>query len=194
MFTEINKQAPAAAVVACNTVTATAIDYLRKKYDFPIIGIQPAVKPAAAVGHCTVLATPATANSAALKNLVEKYGNNRTTVIACPGLAHYIENNIFNINETEVLKILPAAKTDGIVLGCTHYAFVKEIIAKKYNCPVYDGVEGTAARLCRVLELNDNLPTQNLQKSEAFFVGGDTKKNESVYKLLCVGQGGNRTR
>ncbi|MDE5729428.1 MAG: aspartate/glutamate racemase family protein [Clostridia bacterium] len=192
IFFEISKQNPSAAVVACNTVTATCAGYLRAKYDFPIIGIQPAVKPAAAAGSCTVLATAATANSAALKELVVRFGNGRTEVIGCPQLAAYIENNIFNIEESKVAAILPQeVKTDGVVLGCTHYAFIKEIIAKKYGCPVYDGIDGTAARLCRILGISDHPPAKTLPPpAKVTFTGGDEAKNAEIFRLLGVAHGG----
>lgn len=191
IFLEIAKRNPSAAVVACNTVTATCIDYLRAKYGFPIIGIQPAVKPAAAAGSCTVLATVATAQSAALSELVLRFGNGRTEVIACPQLAAYIENNIFNIDEKEVTAILPEIKADGVVLGCTHYAFVKEIIAKKYGCSVYDGIEGTAARLCRILGISDHQPLEMAKlPAKTAFIGGDEDKNARIFKMLCEKRGG----
>jgi len=192
IFCKIAKQKPSAAVVACNTVTATCIGYLREKFDFPVIGIQPAVKPAAAVGRCTVLATEATAHSAALKQLVAKFGNGRTEVVACPNLAAYIENNIFNIEESGVLSVLPEidSRTEGVVLGCTHYAFVKDIIAKKYGCAVFDGVEGTAARLCRILGIDDHLPeTACKVTAKAAFIGGDAQKNAEIFGLLCGADG-----
>ncbi|MDE7439915.1 MAG: glutamate racemase, partial [Clostridia bacterium] len=117
-FYEISKLNPIAAVVACNTVTARCIDYLRNKYQFEIIGIQPAVKPAAAVGgKCLVLATPSTADSKPLHDLIEKCGLGRTEVVACPDLAQYIENNIKNIDADYIKSILPKIDCSTVVLG-----------------------------------------------------------------------------
>lgn len=191
IFLKIAKQNPAAAVVACNTVTAVCIGHLRAKYNFPIIGIQPAVKPAAAVGGCTVLATPATVRSAALKELVAKFGNGRTEVVACPQLAAYIESNIFNIEENKVMAILPGIEVDCAVLGCTHYNFVKKIIAKKYGCPVYDGIDGTAARLCGILGISGHKPDEDSQTpAKVAFIGGDENKNSRIFQLLGEKHGG----
>ena len=172
---------PAVAVVACNTVTAECIRFLRQKYSFPIIGIQPAVKPAAKkYKDCVVLATPATANSVAVKNLVEEYGGGHTRVIACPDLAAYIENNIFNLERKEVERFLPEIKCDSIVLGCTHYIYVSDVISAFYNCPVFDGIDGTANRFEKILGVADNATERN----EITFFGGDYLKNSRVFSCL----------
>lgn len=181
-FSLMNHLNPAAAVVACNTVTAECIAFLRRKYAFPIIGIQPAVKPAAASHKkCAVLATPATANSRSLKNLVEEYGGGHTEVIPCPDLAAYIEKNIFNLDRKEVERLLPKLECDCIVLGCTHYIYVSEVISNFYNCPIFDGIEGTANQFEKILGISDH---QCVQRSEITFIGGNYAKNAKVYSLL----------
>lgn len=181
-FEFMNLLNPAAAVVACNTVTAECISFLRQKYSFPIIGIQPAVKPAALKHkNCVVLATPATANSIAIKSLVEKYGRGHTRVIACPDLASYIENKIFNINPKEVETLLPDIGCDSIVLGCTHYIYISEIISSYYNCPVFDGVEGTVNRFEKIIGVSGNTVTE---RSEITFFGGDYIKNSRIFNYL----------
>lgn len=183
-FEEIEKINPSAAVLACNTVTARCAVYLRKKYSFPIVGIQPAVKPAAAAGgRCVVLATPATARSASVKELVEAYGNGNTQVVACPALAAYIEEHIFRLDFSQAAKLLPAVKADSIVLGCTHYIFLKELVKRFYGCPVYDGLMGTARRLRAVL----GNPPQDKSREEIVFCGGDADKNRRVYDMLVDG-------
>ena len=187
IFSEIEKLNPDAAVVACNTVTAQCIDYLRNKYKFEIIGIQPAVKPAAASGSCLVLATPSTADSTSVHRLVEEYGEKRTQVVACPDLAAYIEQNIENLQREGVESFLPAAKADSVVLGCTHYIFAKDIIQNYYNCPVFDGIAGTAARLREKLGIFDHSAprAQNIG-----FMGGDTAKNKRIFRLLLTSKEG----
>lgn len=173
---------PAAAVVACNTVTAGCVGYLREKYHFPIIGIQPAVKPAALKSSdCVVLCTPSTAKSRSLENLVEKFGKSRTRILACDGLAAYIENNIFNMEKEEVEKLLPNAQCDGVVLGCTHYAYAADIISARYGCPVYDGADGTAARLCKILGICDH---RGVSSQKIMFSGGNTRLNRDVFGFL----------
>ncbi|HBN13315.1 MAG TPA: hypothetical protein DD415_06840 [Clostridiales bacterium] len=187
IFGEIEKLSPSAAVVACNTVTAQCIDYLRGKYSFEILGIQPAVKPAIADGgRCLVLATPATAESASLKQLIDKLGARNITVAACDKLAAYIEKNIGNFDTKEVKAMLPRFKAESVVLGCTHYIFVKEIIKDFYNCPVYDGIDGTATNLKRILGISDH-PSSRAQKIS--FIGGDEAKNRRVFGMLLKQSG-----
>lgn len=173
---------PAAAVVACNTVTAECISFLRQKYKFPVIGIQPAIKPAAFKHkNCVVLATPATANSVAINKLVEEYGRGHTRVVACPDLAAYIENNVFSLDRKEVVKMLPKVDCDSIVLGCTHYIYILEIVSSFYNCPVYDGVEGTANQFERIIGAPNNATADY---SEITFFGGDFIKNSRVFSQI----------
>ena len=182
VFKEISKTNPAAAVVACNTVTAHCIDFLRNKYDFPIIGIQPAVKPAVETGgKCLVLATPSTVNSESFKNLLERYGNSNTQVVACDKLAYYIEQNILNLSADGIENLLPKYKADTVVLGCTHYVLAKKIIQSYYDCPVFDGIVGTADHLKEILGIYDH----NGQRAQKIaFSGGDSYKNRKVFNYL----------
>ncbi|MDE6613311.1 MAG: aspartate/glutamate racemase family protein [Clostridia bacterium] len=185
-FREIEKHNPVAAVVACNTVTARCIDFLRGKYKFEIVGIQPAIKPAAEKGSCLVLATPATAVSCAVLELIKNYGRDRTQVYACPDLAAYVENNVFNLSANHVKSLLPNVKTDAVVLGCTHYVFCKDVIADFYGCAVFDGIEGTAVRLCKILGNFDH-KVPRAQKID--FSGGDTVKNRQIFNALLIKNG-----
>lgn len=182
VFEEIAKTNPASAVVACNTVTANCIDFLRTKYEFPILGIQPAVKPAVENGgKCLVLATPATVQSESFKKLLKKYGGGNTEVFACGKLAYYIEQNILNLSENDVKGLLPKYKADAVVLGCTHYVLAKKIIQSFYNCPVFDGISGTADHLKEKLGICDH----NGQRAQKIaFSGGDSYKNRKVFNYI----------
>lgn len=126
-----------AIVVACNTATAAAIDVMRREYDLPIIGMEPAVKPAAAAsrnGIIGVLATVGTLKSAQFAALLEAYGRNVKVVTqGCVGLVECIERGELDGSETRALlekylKPLLDEGADTIVLGCTHYPFVKPLI------------------------------------------------------------------
>lgn len=183
-FSEISKLKPAAAVIACNTVTAHCVEYLRNNYPFEIIGIQPAIKPAAAMGgKCLVLATPSTAESESLKSLVEKFGGGRTAVVPCPDLAYYIEQNIEKLSAEGVKSLLPDIKADSVVLGCTHYVFAKDIIKNHYNCPVFDGIEGTARNLAQKIGRNDHF---DKRAQKITFFGGEVVKNRVVFSRLMM--------
>lgn len=126
-------------VVACNTATAAAAEYLRGQYAIPIIAMEPAVKPAAQAtktGVIGVLATSGTLQSAQFAALLEHYGQQVQVVTqACHGLVECIERGDLTGAETEVLlsryvQPLLAAHADTIVLGCTHYPFVRPLIEK----------------------------------------------------------------
>jgi glutamate racemase len=126
-----------ALVVACNTATAAAIDDMRAKYTLPIIGMEPAVKPAAAAtknGVIGVLATVGTLKSAQFAALLETYGRNvEVATQACIGLVECIERGELNTETTRELLnkyLSPLLKegADTIVLGCTHYPFVRPLI------------------------------------------------------------------
>ena len=185
IFEKIAKHNPSAAVIACNTVTAQCAAILREKYDFPIIGIQPAVKPAAAVARkCLVLATPLTASSASVAELVTRFGNGITQVIACPELASYIEQNIFDLDEGIILKMLPDVEADAVVLGCTHYSYIYKYVQKRYGCKIYDGLEGTARHLGSVLGISEKKHNKAGDFDRVTFIGGDEKKNRAVFSYL----------
>lgn len=181
-FAFIGQFSPDAAVIACNTVTAECIEELRKEYSFPIVGMQPAVKPAAAHGtEILVLATPATAASPSLAALVERFGRGITRVVPCSDLAAEIERNIFSPDKGRVFKLLPEFECDGVVLGCTHYIYAADLISEFYGCPVYDGVEGTLNRIDRILAPHG---APEGPGGSVSFYGGDVAKNFKIYSFL----------
>ncbi|MBD5585104.1 MAG: glutamate racemase [Clostridia bacterium] len=180
-FKKIASLDPAAVVIACNTVTAMCAEKLRSKYSFPIVGIQPAVKQAVKGGNsCAILCTPATAGSKSLKELVQNYGEGRCRVVACPYLASYIEENIFNLDEKELFSLLPDISADAVVLGCTHYAFVQKMIENIYHKPIFNGYEGTSNRLLSVLGKNCG-GNSSFKVPDITFCGGDEEKNKNVF-------------
>ncbi len=155
-----------AAVVACNTATALCVEELRALYSFPIIGVEPAVSLAAKEGgEIFVLCTRATFESARYHALCrrasERYPSARIYSYACDFLAGEIEKNLGK-GEVDFTGYLPRGSPQTVVLGCTHYPYVKEQIEGFYRCKVLDGNEGIARRLKKVLE-GENSPenTQN---------------------------------
>ncbi len=126
-----------AIVVACNTATAVAVEHLRTLFSLPIIAIEPAVKPAVTrtlSGTVGVLATAATLASARYAALLARYGERaRVVAQACPGLVEQVEQGAWDRAETLALvrryvEPLVAAGADQIVLGCTHYPFLRTLI------------------------------------------------------------------
>lgn len=148
-----------AVVLACNTVTAVCIDELRKKYSFPIFGTEPAVLQACQQGgEVFVLTTKATNVSARFRALCQRAQEKNKDVtlrlIACDGLAGAIEDHLFD-SAYDYSAFLPTGKPSAVVLGCTHYIYLKEAIKKRYGCAVFEGNEGVAKRLEKTLIFQD---------------------------------------
>ncbi|MDJ0755082.1 MAG: glutamate racemase [Ardenticatenaceae bacterium] len=131
-------QGAAVVVVACNTATAAAVDYLRRTFpDTPIVGMEPAVKPAAAAtqnGKIGVLATAGTFQSQRYSALLSRFA--RELVVLenpCPGLVEQIERGASGADKTRQLlqQFLTPMVDEGIdtlILGCTHYPFARPLI------------------------------------------------------------------
>jgi glutamate racemase len=124
-------------IVACNTASAAAIEVLRERFAVPIVALEPAVKPAIALtitGKIAVLATPSTADSQRLRTLIERYGSGYDIrPVGVPGLADCVEAGEVEGPAVEALlaERLRDQRADGvdvIVLGCTHYPFVRGVI------------------------------------------------------------------
>ncbi|MHC6181454.1 glutamate racemase [Clostridium sp. JNZ X4-2] len=153
-----------ALVIACNTATSAAIIDLRKRYSkyMPVIGIEPALKPAVEFnrkGKIVIMATPMTLSEKKFNNLMRRYDKNSIIKpLPCPGLVELIEQGIIEGKEIEdYLKVkLDPLKDNGIaavVLGCTHYPFIRKSISKVLddNVPIIDGSKGTVEQLKRQL-------------------------------------------
>lgn len=126
-------------VVACNTATAIAIEALRSHWpDWALVGVEPGIKPAAAAsrtGRIGVLATPATLRSPRYASLVERHAAGCEVIpVPCAGLAAAIEReDTAEINRLldEYCAPLATGRVDTVVLGCTHYPFVSQEIARR---------------------------------------------------------------
>lgn len=184
-----------AIVVACNTATAAAIDELRETFDIPIIGMEPAVKPAAEAsrnGVIGVLATVGTLKSAQFAALLESYGRNVKVVTqACVGLVECIERGELDTPETKALirqytMPLLAEGADTIVLGCTHYPFVKEAIREIVgeNISLIDTGAAVAKQLKRQLVEKDLLSTSQEKPEVHFWTNSEAENAEQVIEAL----------
>ncbi len=127
-------------VIACNTATAAAADFLRSSLTVPVVGMEPAVKPAAAVtktGKVGILATVGTLSSARFAALLTRFegdGSVEFLMQPCPGLPEAVEEGRTNTPETRALVekyVLPLRTrgADTLVLGCTHYPVLRDLIA-----------------------------------------------------------------
>jgi len=149
-------------VVACNTATAAAISALRQRHPgIPVVGVEPGVKPAAASSksrHIAVLATEITARSERLRQLIRDHaGQVRVQVEPCPGWATRVEMLELSRDEfaAEVeAKVAPLlqAGVDRVVLGCTHYSFIKPLLAPLLanRAEVVDVADAVARQVVRL--------------------------------------------
>jgi glutamate racemase len=128
-------------VIACNTATAAAAEYLRANLSVPVVGMEPAVKPSVAVtrtGKVGILATVGTLSSARFAALLTRYdANGAVNFITqpCPGLPEAVEEGRTDTPETRALveqyvRPLLEQGADTLVLGCTHYPVLRPLIAE----------------------------------------------------------------
>ena len=167
-----------AIVIACNTATSAGVDFLRGKYDFlPIIGIEPAVKPAvlhfADGKRVLVVATPITVNGEKLKKLIETYDTDGIVdKVALSELVNFAEKGIFDTDIivpylNEALKNFNPDDYGVLVLGCTHFNFFKDSF--KIVMPgvqIIDGSTGSASYLKTRMKEEGLLATQEDQAEE----------------------------
>ncbi len=167
-------------VVACNTASAAALKHLRARFRMPIVGMEPAVKPAALntrTGKVGVIATPATFQGEPYARLLARYGKGIEVISrACPGLVEIVERGDLRSAATkrklhECLDDMVSGGMDQIVLGCTHYPFLKEAIEEVVGdgVQVIDPSPAVAAQTKRVLE-RENLLRPKEEPGERVFL------------------------
>ncbi len=160
-------------VVACNTASGAAIDDLRETFTLPIVGLEPAVKPAAAsteVGRIAVLATPATLRTERFHRLVDRHATGVELLkVPCPGFVELVESgevdgpNAMRV-VSEALAPVVEARVDRVVLGCTHYPFLAGLISAVLGdgVRILDSGEAVARQVERVLAQNDLLASEEV--------------------------------
>lgn len=180
-----------ALVIACNTATGVAAQALRERLQIPVIGMEPALKPASEMRHggsILVMATPVTLSQPKFLRLMGQYGEG-AIALPCPGLMEFVERGALHGSALhayleDLFAPFRGRQIDCVVLGCTHYVFLREEIRSFFpdTTQVIDGNGGTIRQLKRRLEENGVLRTsgegvvvfetslsdpQNLQKMRA---------------------------
>ncbi|MBE7645951.1 glutamate racemase [Tenacibaculum finnmarkense genomovar ulcerans] len=180
-------------VVACNTATTNAIEYLRRNYPIPIIGIEPAIKTASIqtkTGTIGILATQGTLNSRLFEKtaasinsdivIMEQVGN---------GLVELIENGkMYSAEMTKLLKkhlsLMLSSKCDCIVLGCTHYPYlipqIKKIVGNTVH--IIDSGEAVAKQTKKILVENNLINTSKINTYNTFYVNKDKSVLDIILK------------
>lgn len=184
-----------AIVIACNTATAAAAHTLRVKFNqHPIIGMEPAVKPAVAAtqsGVVGVLATVGTLESARFAALLEKYaGRVKILTQGCPGLVELVERgDLHSIEARHLIERytapLLAQGADALILGCTHYPFLAPLIREVVGTQIT--LVDTGAAVARHLQqrIHTELPTRITgNASTQFFSSGEVEPATRIMSAL----------
>ena len=193
---ELLRSGAKAVVIACNTATSAAAAELRAAYpDTVIVGIEPALKPAAACqpgSTVLVMATPMTLREEKFLLLRAKWsGDSHIIDLPCHGLAEMIEQGITQGPELEayledLFKDVPRQQITAVVLGCTHYPHIRSAIASFFrpDVRIFDGGEGTARETCRRLREAGLLnPAETSGRVKMINTAG-SEMAELCYKLL----------
>ena len=182
-----------AIVIACNTATSASAATLRAAHpDVPIVGIEPALKPAARAlphGRILVMATEVTLRLDKYHELARAWGGECEVIsVPCPGLAARIERGKLNAPDlTEMIRGFVgeyAGSVDAVVLGCTHYPFVRSQIAKVLgpNVRFFDGGAGTARQLRARLDAEGLLALREREGRVEFASSLDTPEELELYR------------
>lgn len=183
-------------IIACNTATTAAINYLRKKLPgVSFIGVVPPVKPAAEqnrTGHFIILSTKATQKSKYLKQLINKFAKNKVVYnLFCPGLVKIIEKGktggkkVNNLLKKCLKSALKDPKVDILATGCTHYPFARGAILSlfpqkiKFIEPSLD----VARQVKRVLK-QKNIFSEKKETDKFFTTGVPHSFEKSFQKLI----------
>jgi glutamate racemase len=181
-------------VAACNTASGAALEDLRQVLTIPVVGLEPAVKTGAALtrnGKVGVMATAGTLTSARFARLVRDHGQGiEVRSQPCPGLADLIEEghldgDVLNARLEELTQPLKRAGVDTVVLGCTHYAFVREPLARVLGPDVrlVDSAPAIARRTEHMLR-QDGLGASGSAGTFTVLTTGDPRKVAPVVARL----------
>ena len=180
-------------VVACNTATAVAIKHLRERYPtIPFVGLEPAVKPAVLTtktGIIGVLATERSLQGDHFRKAEEKYGSEVQILKAVgEGFVEAVERNEEHTADTEALvrkMVLPLveAGADKIVLGCTHYPFLRDVIERIVGegVEVIDSSEAVARRVVTLLDENGMRAEEDAVPTYKFLTFADDEYRERLF-------------
>ena len=190
------------AVVACNTASAFSLDYLREHYgdNFPIIGLVPALTPAVLQSKSktvAVLATPATFRGQLIKDVVDKFAQpSGVTVIpvTCLDLVPFVESGAQMsaaclATLKDILQPVVDQGADYLVLGCTHYPFLKIAIQSIFGqkLTLIDSGLAVARQTARILIKNELLFEQNHDgdvRIECYVSGNNAESLRPILQLL----------
>ena len=189
---ELTKRDVKAVVIACNTATSAYAEIIRaQRPDLIIVGMEPALKPAHFARHggqVLVLATDATLRLEKFERLMALYGSDVVPVVG-KGLVELVEGGRAGTPEAEehlrrLLEPYMGRQIDAIVLGCTHFPFLRAPIQRLFpQAKLFDGLEGTAQRLKYLLD-EQGLRSDDTPGSVAYMSSGGEKSVALMKRLM----------
>lgn len=187
----INRHNVKMLILACNTATVLALDKLRKSLSIPVIGVVPAIKPAAEKSQnrrIVNMSTPATAESPYLQKLINSFAQDcKVLKLKCPGL----ENAVEKMDQNEILTIVKKySKTinkfnpDIVVLGCTHYPLVKKQIEDNlsHGISVIDSGAAIARQVSKTLKATNQM--SSIRQKDIFYTTGDSEQFSQICSAI----------
>lgn len=174
-------------IIACNTLTSTAVAKLRSMFDIPIIGVEPPIKPATISGNnILLLATPATIKSDRVVEMIHNYTSKNFFFPDMSLLANLIETNYDNteiVGEYLEESLAKYNNIDGVVIGCTHYNFILPEIEKIFTAAtIFTNIDGVVRRTSYIINKN-KLISPNYTYVKLFTTGEQLEANKKYF--LC---------
>lgn len=180
-----SKGHPKLLVIACNTASVTALDSVRSILNIPVVGVVPAVKPAAEISEnkrIGVLATKRTVQGAYLQDLIDDFAPTcHVEKVAGSGIVRFVEHDYFKaddlrkyqITEDAVLQFLNA-EVDTVVLGCTHFIYITDQLKKQLgkDIRIVDSRDGVGRQILHILKENDLF--SDSKTDDCFYCTADT--------------------
>lgn len=174
-------------VLACNTATSMAIELLRSRFAVPIIGMEPAIRPAVLRypdDKILVCATPATIRGERLHHLLDLYHTPSTVLVPLPELVSFAETGQFSkeIVIPYLASVIPMDTYAACVLGCTHFTLFRDsfIAYLGENTACIDGNTGTVNRMCAVLKELDFAENSERGETKYYLSGREISDAETL--------------
>ncbi len=177
----IDKINPEVIVIACNTISVSALAHLRESFSVPFVGTVPAIKPASELteeNRIAILATERTINDIYTQNLMHEYGRNCEFFMRPDSeLIQNIEEKLLNASEKERIKMIQDAvnyfkekEVDTAVLACTHFLHLQKEFKKECEpeIKIADSLDGVARQAIRIMhsKKKKSFDEKNLEKSK----------------------------
>ncbi|UTC68180.1 MULTISPECIES: glutamate racemase [unclassified Treponema] len=198
----IEELRPSVIIIACNTMTVSALSHLREKFDIPFVGTVPAIKPAVLASKnkkIAVLATERTVNDIYVQNLIDEFGADcKFFMRADSVLVSKIENSLLSGSEEDkkaairpAVEFFKSAGTDTAVLGCTHFLHLRDEFKAvcEPDIRIVDSLDGVVNRALKISPpqklKKENSKLKNIQKDIFYITSEKTEENTKKYSAYA---------